>query len=241
VDRRCTRFDRSFTARLRGSPRPRPVSTSSPSGCSTGSRANSTASRRSVPYGTACQVCREACCWMTLGRARARGLAMCAPEQATGTRGRGGAPAAKRGRTTSTLGWRLLRHTSVAGWWRGPGSEVGVTRRGRLARPTANLVFAGGRHAVCDPQDGAPDLERCGCGDSRRKDRTGGLPATAVPGRVTEISRSAVPEIHRPERSDRDADARRASTAHGVDGGGVANRRSGRPRYSSDEPLTTCG
>lgn len=52
---------------------------------------------------------------------------------------------------------------------RRPRSEVRVTRRSRLARPTANLVFAGRRRAYLQSAGRAPDLERS---DNRRCDRT---------------------------------------------------------------------
>jgi hypothetical protein len=47
-------------------------------------------------------------------------------ERATGTRGQDGAPAAKRGRTVLTLGWRLLRHAG----WGSPDIEAAVALRG---------------------------------------------------------------------------------------------------------------
>jgi hypothetical protein len=57
-----------------------------------------------------------------------------------------GRPCAKRGRTTLTPGWRLLRLPHAHG--RRPGSEVCVTRPGGWDRPTAILVFAG-RSRAC--------------------------------------------------------------------------------------------
>src|SRR5215211_5622059 len=93
-----------------------------------------------------------------LPRSRPEAWRLFGVEQVTGTRGRGGAPAAKRGRTTSTLGWRLLRHPSVSGRWRGSSSELGVTRRGGLARPTANLVFAGRGRACLQSTGRCPRL-----------------------------------------------------------------------------------
>ena len=55
-------------------------------------------------------------------------------EQAAGPRGQGGAPAAKRGRTTLTPGWRLLRHRRRP-WWLG-----GARSR---ARPCAGRLLVG--------------------------------------------------------------------------------------------------
>src|SRR4051794_2425646 len=61
-------------------------------------------------------------------------------EQAVGPCGQGGAPAAKRGRTTLRAGWRLLR---VSPLWRWGGwlKRVGA-RRDVVDRGTATLVFA---------------------------------------------------------------------------------------------------
>jgi len=61
-------------------------------------------------------------------------------EQAAGPRCQRGAPAAKRGRTTLTVGWRLLRRSplGVRGW---PG-EGSTMRRGGMWL-TARLMYAG--------------------------------------------------------------------------------------------------
>ena len=68
--------------------------------------------------------------------------AMTGAEQATGSRGQGGAPGAKRGRTTLTPGWRLLRGSPCIGWWRRP-SEDSTVRRDEANGLAARLMYAG--------------------------------------------------------------------------------------------------
>ncbi len=62
-------------------------------------------------------------------------------QQASGPRGQGGAPAAKRGRTTLTPGWRLLRDPGARGlrWAAGEG----VVMRRAAGGLAARLMFAG--------------------------------------------------------------------------------------------------
>jgi hypothetical protein len=67
---------------------------------------------------------------------------MVATEQATGSRCQGGAPAAKRGRTTLTPGWRLLRHPPATAWWRAC-SGAHQTRQPIVGRASATLMYAG--------------------------------------------------------------------------------------------------
>src|SRR3984957_8622486 len=62
-------------------------------------------------------------------------------EQATGPRGQDGAPAAKRGRTVLTPGWRLLHSSPAArGRWAGKDSTV---RRDETSGLAARLMYAG--------------------------------------------------------------------------------------------------
>ena len=60
-------------------------------------------------------------------------------EQAAGSRGQDGAPAAQRGRTVLTPGWRLL--APPGGRWGSSG--VSTTCREGVGRCAARLVFAG--------------------------------------------------------------------------------------------------
>jgi hypothetical protein len=63
-----------------------------------------------------------------------------------GPRGQGGAPAAKRGRTTLTSGWRLLRVPRCGGGGRGGGWCR--TRRHHVDRLAATLTCAGRNRSV---------------------------------------------------------------------------------------------
>src|SRR3954466_14350136 len=73
-------------------------------------------------------------------------------------RGQRGAPAAQRGRTTltSTSGEGTCKGT---GWvvWGVAGAGGGTTRRRRVGRPTATLIFAGRKPHSGNAQQGAPD------------------------------------------------------------------------------------
>ncbi len=123
------------------------------------------------------RVPRAWCGWF-LGAPDRRSGAWLAAEQAAGPRGQGGAPAAKRGRTTLTPGWRLLRDPGAlaSGW---AAVEGAVMRRaaGGLA---ARLMYARWcrRRAL---RSWVPHtlLDGGGCGHSRHGDRCccGGCPA----------------------------------------------------------------
>src|SRR6516164_1792056 len=96
---------------------------------------------------------------MIFRRARPTAWRMSAAQQATGSPvSRWSARRRSRGRTTLTLGWRLLSLVPPREWW-GTGGEVCVTRRGGLARPTANLVFAGRSRACLQSAGRCPRLE----------------------------------------------------------------------------------
>src|SRR6266508_4278476 len=89
-----------------------------------------------------------------LGASDRRSGVLFAAEQASGPRGQGGAPAAKRGRTTLTPGWRLLRHLGpmvVGGCGRGAGDAPGGWWAGRQTDVRALVSQEG------VAQRGAPD------------------------------------------------------------------------------------
>jgi len=91
-------------------------------------------------------------------------------QQATGPRGQGGAPAAKRGRTTLIPGWRLLRHLPVAcRWWARSGTHE--TRQPVVGRFLRHSHVRGSEPQVVHSQEVAPDLARTGV---RRRQRSDG-------------------------------------------------------------------